>query len=227
LDPGQTIEPIVCRSVDLDDQHLPLDQIDEGQEQLAVQSALVEIARRPVRRGHDLDALLEQPPEQPREDHCVGRVRHLHLVEAEELGSGRDLLRHGLDWIALFFLPSLSQSCVRLEHEFVEVDAALRMHVDMLEGEIHQHRLSAPYAAPQIRPRRSLLPRTEDAREQAGAILQTIRKAVEGCDGTFLCGIGPQFVRGNQGVVGGPYGSAHRDEGPLGRFTFLSVPLKL
>ena len=39
--------------------------------------------------------------------------------------------------------------------------------------------------------------------------------------------VGLQLVRGNQCVVGGPNGSDHRDDGPLGRFTRLSVPLKL
>jgi hypothetical protein len=34
-------------------------------------------------------------------------------------------------------------------------------------------------------------------------------------------------VSGNKGVVGDPNRAGHRAEGPFGRFTFFSVPLKL
>ena len=39
---------------------------------------------------------------------------------------------------------------MRLEHEGVEVYTALRLDVDVVERQVHQHRLAAPYAAPEI-----------------------------------------------------------------------------
>ena len=54
VDAGQAVEPVIGRAVDLDHQHAPLDQLDERHEQLAVEPVLVEVARRPVRGGHDL-----------------------------------------------------------------------------------------------------------------------------------------------------------------------------
>ena len=53
------------------------------------------------------------------------------------------------------------------------------------------------------------------------------RKPLQCVHGSLLSVVRLQLIRGDQTVVGGPYGSAHREEGPLGRFTFLSVPLKL
>ena len=50
---------------------------------------------------------------------------------------------------------------------------------------------------------------------------------IERRDRAFLRRIRFQLVGGNQSVVGDPYGSRHLEEGPFGRFTFLSVPVKL
>ena len=227
LDAGETVEPIVGRAIDLDDQHSALDQLDERDEQLAVQPVLVEVAGRPVRGGDDLHAFLDQLAEQPRQDHRVGRVRDLHLVEAQQLGLGGDLFRDRLDRIAFLALASFAQTPMRLEHELVKMDPALRVNVDMLEREVHQHRLAAADATPEVNARRPLLPGAEEARKKPFAILDSVREPVERGDCALLRGIGLQLVRGNQSVVGDPYGSAHRDEGPLGRFTFFSVPLKL
>ena len=112
------------------------------------------------------------------------------------------------------------------EHEFVEMHPPLRLDLDMGEGEIHQHRLAAPDAAPEIDAGGTLGLRPEQPLEEA-ALVETIREAVECCNRSRLCRIGLQLMRGNQNVVGDPYGSTHRECGPLGRFTFLSVPLKL
>ena len=46
--------------------------------------------------------------------------------------------------------PARAQPLMHLEHEFVEMDAALGLVGDRLEGEVHQHRFAAPDPAPQI-----------------------------------------------------------------------------
>ena len=63
-----------------------LEQRDERQEQRAVEPVLVELVGRDVRGRHHHDAELEQPREQPAEDHRVGDVGDVEFVEAEQPG---------------------------------------------------------------------------------------------------------------------------------------------
>ena len=46
--------------------------------------------------------------------------------------------------------PRGAQPLVHVEHERVEVRSPIWLEGDVIEGEIHQHRLAAPDAAPQI-----------------------------------------------------------------------------
>ena len=86
---AEPLEPIIGRPVQRHHLQLRLDQVDEGQEELAVEPAQIEVARRPVRGGDDGHARLEQLREQPRQDHRVGAVVDHHLVEAEQLRLAR------------------------------------------------------------------------------------------------------------------------------------------
>ena len=91
---------------------------DERQEQRAVEPVLVELGRRHIRgRDHD-HAELEQPREQPAEDHGVGDVGDVEFVEAEQPGFVGDLLGGEPDRIVVGDLAVLRSSggrhaCVR------------------------------------------------------------------------------------------------------------------
>ncbi len=146
--PHQPRQPVVAPAVQLDPVEAVVQQLDKRQEAVALQSVLVEPVRRPV-RGRDNDrAGLEQRPEQPFEDHRVGDVVDLELVEAQEhrLGGeiGGDLgNRLGRAGAALAF-----DAGVHVEHEGVEMHPPLVGDRRRGEQQIHQHRFAAPDRTP-------------------------------------------------------------------------------
>jgi len=68
---------------------------------------------------------------------------------------------------------------------------------------------------------------TEQAAEETTGTGKIGCQAIERRDRALLRGVGLQLIGGNQSVVSDPYGSGHLDDGPLARFTFFKVPLKL
>ena len=69
-------------------------QLDKGQEVLAIQSPLVELLRRSIRGEDNPHAALEETLKELTEEHRVGHVRHLHLVEAEHRAAQGDCAGH-------------------------------------------------------------------------------------------------------------------------------------
>jgi hypothetical protein len=74
-----------------------------------------------------------------------------------------------LDRIAFLARARVLQPRVGLEHEGVEMHPPLGLDPDMLEREVHQHRLAAPDPAPQIDARRTRLALAEQAEDTAAA----------------------------------------------------------
>src|SRR5436309_3252662 len=126
LDSFETVEPVIDWPIDLDHQHPPFNQLHERNEQLAVKAVYVNVPRRSVGGGDDLDSALEQLAEQPRQDHRVGGIGHLHLVEAEEAGLGRNLLCYRFDRIAFLGTSGVPPAAMRLQREGMEVNPPLR-----------------------------------------------------------------------------------------------------
>ena len=220
------MQAVVGRAVHLDHVEALLDQVDERQEQLAVEAVLVEVARRAVGRGDDAYAALDQMFEQSRQDHGVGGVVHDHLVEAEQLHLVGNVLRNALQRIAFLILALVAKARVGFEHEGVEVDAALRLHVDMVEGEVHQHRLAPADAAPQVDPgKRGLLLAEQLAEQARPAVLQLRRKPIERRDRALLRRIGLELPCPDQFLVGAAYRPAHA--GAFRSLMRFSVPVKL
>ena len=102
---------------------------------------------------------------------------------------------------------AVAQPRVGFEHEFVEVDAALGLDVDVREGEVHQHRLAAADAAPQIDAGRAAIAAEPNSRESNPPLAHARCKPIERRDGARLRRIGLQLVGGNQLIVGDPDGS--------------------
>ena len=80
---ADALASIVDLAVQFEDVESLLEQRDEGQEAFALQTALVEVVGRAVRCRDNHDALLEQGPEEPAEEHGIGNVGHLEFVEAQ------------------------------------------------------------------------------------------------------------------------------------------------
>ena len=58
--------------------------VDERQKHLALQSVFIQIDRRPVRGRDDDDTTCEQRLEKTPDDHGIGNIKHLKLVEAQQ-----------------------------------------------------------------------------------------------------------------------------------------------
>jgi hypothetical protein len=138
--------------------------VDERHEKVPVQPVLVEVARRPVRRGDDHDTGVEKLLEQPPDDHRIGDIGDLHLVEGTAGAGPRDLLRHRFDRIVHAGLARLVQGRLHLLHEGVEMHPPLGLDAGMGEEKVHQHGLAPPDAAPEIKPllARGFGPRNRD-----------------------------------------------------------------
>src|SRR5262245_14120504 len=81
---GKLFQSEINSRVEAYDVTMPFQQRNERQEQSAVQSVFVEIARREIRGCDHEDVEFEQSGEQTAEDHCVGDVGDMEFVEAKQ-----------------------------------------------------------------------------------------------------------------------------------------------
>lgn len=91
--PALAAEAVVLLAVEFQDVQPFLDQTDERQETVALQTVLVQVVGRPVGGDDDDRAVVEQRLEQPPDDHGVGDVQDLQLVQAQEPGRRSDAAR--------------------------------------------------------------------------------------------------------------------------------------
>ena len=225
VEPLHAVEAIVGRAIEGHHLHLRLDQADEGHEQLAVESVLVKIGRRTVRRGDDPDPGIDQRREQPAHDHRVGAVGDHHLVKGKKARFFRNVGGHLQQRFVDLGVALDLQAGVDVEHEGVEMRSALRLGVDRLEGEVHQHRFSAPDAAPHVdAARRRGLAAEQAAEEPLARAAQILGETVERLDRMALVGIRLEFARLHQRRIGLADVAGHLVS--RGSRTRLSVPWK-
>jgi hypothetical protein len=165
--PAKLLQPVVLLRGQLDDIHALHNEIDERQEKLAVEAVLVKRARRGVRGRHHDDAALKQVLKQPPEDHRVGNVRHLQLVEAQQPRFCGNAVGNERYWIAVDGLARLADALVHVGHELVEVVTPLGRECDAGKEHVHKHRLAAPDAAVHVEPARELCAGAEQRHEPA------------------------------------------------------------
>ena len=163
---AQAIQAEVAGAGHLDHLAALFDQRDEGREQLAVDAILVEVVGRTVRGRHQHGAQIEQRLEQTTQDHGVGDVGDLELVETEQARLPGDELRHRTDRIVALVraetrlarrgvpLAPLADQAVHLRHEDLEVVALFVLNPRGVEEQVHQHGLAPPRRAPEINPPR-------------------------------------------------------------------------
>jgi hypothetical protein len=172
---------------------------------LAVEPVLIKPVRRHVRGGDDRHATGEQHAEQPPEQHGIGDVGDLELVEAKEADIGQERPGHRRDRIGVFGLAARAgakgpDGFVHLVHEFMEVHPSLARLWDGLEEEIHKHGLAAPDLADEIGAARRPLGLAQEGVEQAARLLdEVVRDTVEHRGGSPLQGIGRQRALGDKG----------------------------
>ena len=96
--------------------------------------------------------------------------------------------------------------------------------MDVREGEVHQHRLAAPDAAPEIDASGTVGPVAEPFTQEP-ALNEARSEPVERGDRTLLRGIGLELACAKEPGIGPPDGAAHA--GALRSRMRFSVPLKL
>jgi len=130
-----------------------LQHVDERHEQSAVQAFLIELLRLDVRGRDQHNAMFEQLREKPAEDHGVGDVGDVEFIKAEKPGLPGQLGRRLLDRILggvlaeLHLLPYRMNALVHIDHEFMEMGAALALDRARFEKQVHQHGLAPPDVA--------------------------------------------------------------------------------
>ena len=205
---GHPVQPPVARPGRLHHHAALADDVDEGGEQLAIDAVLVEVFRRAVRSDGQHHPVLEQGLEQPPQDHGVGDIRHLQLVETQQPGFGGDqfgdrrdgvvaLMRaeHGLAGLRIPLAPLFDQ-VVDAGHEGVEVRPRLSRLGRRRIEQVHQHRL-----APSRRPVEINAPHLRRLAEQA-AFGQIDLQPLQRGDDVLLRRIGRQNALFHADVVG-------------------------
>ena len=127
---------------------MPLDELDRGQEPLALQPVRVKLRRLDVRRGHQGHAALEQRGEEPAEDHRVGDVGDVELVEAQHPRLSGEPVRD--DAQRVLALGQRVQLPVHALHEAVEMHSQLRVETRGVDEQIDEMGLAAPDTAPYV-----------------------------------------------------------------------------
>lgn len=78
---------MIDTAIELEQVETRFQQVDEGQEELAVDAVLVEIIRMPVGGRYHDHAFLEQAFKQAAQDHGIGNIRDLEFVEGQQAAS--------------------------------------------------------------------------------------------------------------------------------------------
>lgn len=143
--------PVVGLRVEVDDAQFVLQQVDAGDEGLALNSVLVQVVRVAVRGGYQHHAVRHERLDQSAQDHGVRDIDDLELIETQHLGGLGDVRgneRHGVEVVAVL-RAHLVQAFVHVLHEVVEMDARFGRDIgwQRVEEQIHQHRLARAHVA--------------------------------------------------------------------------------
>ena len=126
---------------------------DRGQEASALEAAPIEAVRLDVGGGDQRHAPCEELPEQ---EHRVGDVADLKLVEADDPGVRRQSAGHPHQGVPV--PAERLQLAVHVLHERMEVHAPLRGEGQRIEERVHDPGLAPADAAPQVDARDRLRP---------------------------------------------------------------------
>ena len=61
-----------------------MDHVNEWEEQVALQPVVVEVLGRTIARHKNKDSILDKRLKKPLQNHCVGDVQHLKLINIKE-----------------------------------------------------------------------------------------------------------------------------------------------
>jgi hypothetical protein len=180
-----------------------LQQPDRGQDAVAVQAVGVELVGVEVRGGDEAHAVAEQRVQQAVQDHRVRHVRHVELIEADQLVALGDALTQHIQRVLRAL--QVAQFAVHLAHELVKVQARLALERHGLEEAFHEEALAAPdptehvHAAWDVGPVDELLQRIGAL---ALVVRPLVRAALQRVHGPQLGRVGRVAALLERGLVG-------------------------
>ena len=125
-----------------------LQDTDERQEKITLQTIFIKLVRSSVRRRNNNDSHFEHGKEQAGYDHRIGNISNLELIETEQPGAVGKFPGRRTYWLRRFrdlvFLPPLMDQLMGLAHEFVKMHTPLLPDLRAIEKKIHHHGLAAP-----------------------------------------------------------------------------------
>ncbi len=206
LDPLQGALAVVHARIDVDHLQMLLQQLDGRQDAVTVQAVRVQVVRMEVGGRDDADAVGEQRLQQAMQDHRIGDIRDVKLIETDETETARDAaakLVQGVDG-ALEVL----QFPVHLAHELVEVQSRLAGERDGLEKAVHQEALAAAHTTMHVDAPRDGGP-AQQLGQCIGAACLVVRPftlaALQRIDSPELRGIAAKALQRQCLGVQGPY----------------------
>ena len=167
-----------------------------------MQAVRVQVVGLEVGRRDDADAVLEQRLEQPVQDHRVGHVGDVELVEADQPVAPRDALAEFLQRVDR--AVQLGQLAVHLAHELVEVQPRLALQRHGVEEAVHQEALAAADAAVHVDAARDRRPRDQLGQRIAAPRLVVgplVLAALQRVDRAQLRGVGSVAAFGERLLV--------------------------
>ena len=119
-----------------------LQQLDGRQDAVTVQAVRIQVVRMKIGGRDNADAVGEQRLQQAMQDHRVGDVRDVKLIETDETETARNATPEfvqGVDGTL-----EVLQFPVHLAHELMKVQSRLAGERDGLEKAVHQEALATP-----------------------------------------------------------------------------------
>ena len=113
-----------------------------------MQAVRIQPIGRIVRRHYKPDIQVKERGEQPVQDHRIGDIRDVKLVEAYQSVARCDVLCHFIERI--FGALQIIEFAMHAAHELVKMHARLANDRHCGEERIHQETLAAADSAPQI-----------------------------------------------------------------------------
>jgi hypothetical protein len=148
-----SITTVIHTVVDVDHLQTRLEHLDGRQDPLAVQAARIQAVGLEIGGGDKAHAVVKQSGQQAVQDHRIGDVGHMELIEADELVALRHPFAQFIERIDSAL--QLAQLAVHLAHELMKMQPRLALDRHDLIEAVHQKALAAADPAIQVNAQRN------------------------------------------------------------------------
>lgn len=188
-------QAIVDAGIDLQHVQPRLHQGDGRQEVLALQAIRIKPVGRVIGGHHEDHTTREERFEQAAENHRIGNIRDMELVETEQPNFAGNAL--GDPGEGILFALQLLQLAMNVMHEGVEVHPPLATVRNRIVEAVHQKTLAASDATPEVNAARDFRWRQEAPQLAAAPDLerqQLVVQALQTLGGSTLSAVSREFA---------------------------------